>query len=151
DQLAQSVCRQCRAAQENTEQGITGGHMIANLMNYFNDTISTLGQGQKSLWIERQNHAVVGVKYRRGRLGAQDARSLRRAIVLVLVKMLRINAFDDLARTPGDYPQRTAWAQRFAEVINQVEEDSQANETTVRRYVCGKQRNGRFDPDQSRE
>src|SRR5205807_1412443 len=47
--LAQRLRRECRAALKKAEKGVSGGQVIANLGDQFNDTVRTLGQGQKSL------------------------------------------------------------------------------------------------------
>src|SRR5262249_36108493 len=78
NRLTQCLGQERCAALIDSEQGVSGGYVIADLRNHFNDAVRSPGQVQESLLVESEHHAVCGVVNRGGRLAIRSAGGLRR-------------------------------------------------------------------------
>ena len=106
--------------------------MSRGLVQFFCLLFSTaLGQRQKPLLIESENCAVSDARDNGRRLPIRNLCSLGPGSFLRPGKALRINAFNHFLFEPGNAPQRPARPQGFAQVVNQVEKDTEANQTGI--------------------
>src|SRR5262249_39401744 len=101
-------------------------------------TIRLLRERQESLLIESENDPVFGIRDRGGRLSRKVTRRCGPGGFRSFRKRMRVHLVKHLALHPGNGLQRPTWPQRLAQVVDQIEEHCEANQTHVGSQMCRK-------------